>query len=167
MILGRLTDTNLRDIYLTRFLNVISKKKKMTKTNSFLIVSFSGEPVILESSTKDLEVNEGDSVTLICNAQGSFVDVKRNRRISCVLGYPTPRIEWQKADARPLSSGHVRQVVRSIDLFGFFERSFFRDHNFIFITSRAKTAEFTNVSVSRSSTNRFRFEFVFVFVFSE
>lgn len=27
------------------------------------------------------------------------------------LGYPTPSIEWQKADARPLSSGHIRQVV--------------------------------------------------------
>jgi hypothetical protein len=50
--LGRLTDTNLRDVYLTRFLNVIS------------------EPLILESSTKDIEVNEGDSVTLICNSQG-------------------------------------------------------------------------------------------------
>jgi hypothetical protein len=31
-----------------------------------------GEPVVLESSSKDLEVNEGDSVTLICNAQGSI-----------------------------------------------------------------------------------------------
>ena len=27
------------------------------------------------------------------------------------LGYPTPKIEWQKADARPLSSGYIRQVV--------------------------------------------------------
>src|ERR1700722_16050061 len=26
-------------------------------------------------------------------------------------GYPTPKIEWQKADARPLSSGNIRQVV--------------------------------------------------------
>lgn len=56
-----------------------------------------GEPVILESSTKDIEVNEGDSVTLTCNAQG----------------YPTPKIEWQKADAQPLSSGHIRQIVCS------------------------------------------------------
>lgn len=49
----RLTDTDLRDVYLTRFLNVIS------------------EPVVLQSSTKDLEVNEGEAVTLVCNAQGS------------------------------------------------------------------------------------------------
>jgi len=79
----RLTDTNLRDVYLTRFLNVIS------------------EPLVLESSTKDIEVNEGDSVTLICNAQG----------------YPTPKIEWQKADARPLTSGHIRQVGSQLQLY--------------------------------------------------
>ena len=73
-----------------------------------------GEPVILESSTKDIEVNEGDSITLICNAQGQF-STDRNEKIKIdsilVLGYPTPKIEWQKADARPLSSGHIRQVV--------------------------------------------------------
>ncbi|CAF1399454.1 unnamed protein product [Rotaria sordida] len=79
----RLTDTNLRDVYLTRFLNVIS------------------EPVVLESSTKDIEVNDGDSVTLICNAQG----------------YPTPNIEWQKADAQPLGSGHIRQVGSQLHLY--------------------------------------------------
>ncbi|CAF3468761.1 unnamed protein product, partial [Rotaria sp. Silwood2] len=79
----RLTDTNLRDVYLTRFLNVIS------------------EPVVLESSTKDIEINEGDSVTLICNAQG----------------YPAPNIEWQKADAQPLSSGHIRQVGSQLHLY--------------------------------------------------
>ncbi len=33
-------------------------------------IIYLGEPVVLESSTKDIEVNEGDSVTLICNAQG-------------------------------------------------------------------------------------------------
>ncbi|CAF4310407.1 unnamed protein product, partial [Adineta steineri] len=79
----RLTDTNLRDVYLTRFLNVIS------------------EPVVLESSTKDIEVSDGDSVTLICNAQG----------------YPTPKIEWQKADARPLTSGYIRQVGSQLQLY--------------------------------------------------
>jgi len=93
-----LTDTNLRDVYLTRFLNVISRKKSSLffylKFNELFIL---GEPLVLESSTKDIEVNEGDSVTLICNTQG----------------YPTPKIEWQKADARPLSSGHIRQVVSS------------------------------------------------------
>ena len=68
LLLGRLTDTNLRDIYLTRFLNVISEKTRVKESN--FVVSFAGEPVVLESSTKDLEVNEGDSVTLICNAQG-------------------------------------------------------------------------------------------------
>ncbi|CAF0968482.1 unnamed protein product [Rotaria magnacalcarata] len=78
----RLTDTNSREIYLTRFLNVIS------------------EPLVLESSTKDIEVNEGDSVTLVCNAQG----------------YPAPTIEWQKADAQPLSSGHIRQMGSQLHL---------------------------------------------------
>ena len=93
--LGRLTDTNLRDVYLTRFLNVIS------------------EPVVLESSTKDIEVNEGDSVTLICNAQGLLFKLKIGIEIRFLFpsGYPTPKIEWQKADARPLTSGHIRQVV--------------------------------------------------------
>ncbi|CAF1488042.1 unnamed protein product, partial [Rotaria sordida] len=60
-----------------------------------------GEPVVLESSTKDIEVNDGDSVTLICNAQG----------------YPTPNIEWQKADAQPLGSGHIRQVGSQLHLY--------------------------------------------------
>jgi hypothetical protein len=90
-----LTDTNLRDVYLTRFLNVIS------------------EPLVLESSTKDIEVNEGDSVTLTCNAQGLLFQIEKFiifYRFSS--GYPTPKIEWQKADARPLSSGHIRQAVR-------------------------------------------------------
>ena len=32
-----------------------------------------GEPVVLESSTKDIEVNEGDSVTLTCNTQGELL----------------------------------------------------------------------------------------------
>ncbi len=92
--LGRLTDTNLRDVYLTRFLNVIS------------------EPLVLESSTKDIEVREGDSITLTCNAQGMLFLLKNTEYlINFLLGYPTPKIEWQKADARPLSSGHIRQVV--------------------------------------------------------
>jgi hypothetical protein len=29
-----------------------------------------GEPLVLQSSTKDIEVNDGDSVSLTCNAQG-------------------------------------------------------------------------------------------------
>ena len=32
-----------------------------------------GEPVVLESSTKDIEVNEGDSVILTCNTQGELL----------------------------------------------------------------------------------------------
>jgi hypothetical protein len=77
--------------------------------NIFLL----GEPVVLESSTKDVEFHEGDSVTLICNAQGLLLLFLKEKEkiISFSSGYPTPKIEWQKADARPLSSGHIRQLV--------------------------------------------------------
>ncbi|CAF0747085.1 unnamed protein product [Didymodactylos carnosus] len=77
-----LADTNNREIFLTRFLNVNS------------------EPVVLESSTKDTEVMEGQTVVLTCNAQG----------------YPTPKIEWQRADGKPLSSGEIRQVGTQLQL---------------------------------------------------
>lgn len=37
-----------------------------------------GEPLVLESSTKDIEVNEGDSAALICNAQGLFCSRRKS-----------------------------------------------------------------------------------------
>lgn len=48
-----------------------------------------GEPIILESSTKDVEVDIGESFNLDCMAQG----------------YPKPNISWIRADSKPLQGG--------------------------------------------------------------
>lgn len=73
-----LADTGGRDIMITRYLNVHS------------------EPIILESSTKDIEVFNGENVTLTCIAQG----------------YPKPSISWIRADSKPFHNGIVRYDVR-------------------------------------------------------
>lgn len=54
-----------------------------------------GEPIILESSTKDVEVDIGDDFDLDCLAQG----------------YPWPNISWIRADSRPLQGGLARYNV--------------------------------------------------------
>lgn len=57
-----------------------------------MIFSNKGEPIILESSTKDVEVDLGDEFDLDCNAQG----------------YPAPNISWIRADSKPLQGGLAR-----------------------------------------------------------
>lgn len=73
--IGNLTcsiaDTGAEVVNITRFLDVHS------------------EPIILESSTKDIEVDIGESATLSCLSQG----------------YPTPNVSWIRADGVPLPSG--------------------------------------------------------------
>ena len=56
-----------------------------------MIQKYLGEPIILESSTKDVEVNEGEEVYLNCKAQG----------------YPRPSISWLRADSKPLYDGKI------------------------------------------------------------
>lgn len=63
-----LADTGSEEVSLTRYLDVHS------------------EPLILESSTKDAEVDIGENLNLTCIAQG----------------YPKPKIAWIRADAKPL-----------------------------------------------------------------
>lgn len=77
-----LADTGYNNsIYLTRRLIVYS------------------EPFVVQSSTKDIEVNEGDNILLQCFAQG----------------LPPPQIQWMKADASPLPDGNIR-VIGAIEL---------------------------------------------------
>ncbi|CAF0798846.1 unnamed protein product [Didymodactylos carnosus] len=52
------------------------------------------EPLVVQSSTKDIEISEGDNVVLQCIAQGQ----------------PTPQIQWMKADASPLPDGNIRTI---------------------------------------------------------
>lgn len=52
------------------------------------------EPFVVQSSTKDIEVNEGDNILLQCFAQG----------------LPLPQIQWMKADASPLPDGNIRAI---------------------------------------------------------
>lgn len=52
------------------------------------------EPFVVQSSTKDIEVNEGDNILLQCFAQG----------------LPPPQIQWMKADASPLPDGNIRVI---------------------------------------------------------
>jgi hypothetical protein len=61
------------------------------------------EPFVVQSSTKDIEVSEGDSILLQCFAQG----------------LPPPQIQWMKADASPLPDGNIRVIGVCIDLFVF------------------------------------------------
>ena len=68
-----IADTGNEVVNITKFLDVHS------------------EPVILESSTKDIEVDIGESATLTCLSQG----------------YPSPNITWLRADGKPLPNGHA------------------------------------------------------------
>jgi hypothetical protein len=54
-----------------------------------------GEPIILESSTKDVEVDIGDNFDLDCRAQG----------------YPKPNISWIRADSKALQGGIAKFSV--------------------------------------------------------
>lgn len=56
------------------------------------------EPFVVQSSTKDIEVNEGDNILLQCFAQG----------------LPPPQIQWMKADASPLPDGNIRAIGVSL-----------------------------------------------------
>ena len=51
-----------------------------------------GEPIILESSTKDVEVDIGGKFDLDCKAQG----------------YPKPNISWIRADSKALHDGSAK-----------------------------------------------------------
>ncbi len=76
-----LADTGNVQVRLTRLLDVHS------------------DPIILESSSKDIDVNEGDDVELVCKAQG----------------YPRPVISWIRADSMPLYDGiivHMGEFLR-------------------------------------------------------
>lgn len=66
-----LADTGGEEVSLTRYLDVHS------------------EPIILESSTKDVEVDIGDNFEFDCKAQG----------------YPKPNISWIRAESKPLHDG--------------------------------------------------------------
>ncbi|CAF1204405.1 unnamed protein product [Adineta steineri] len=57
------------------------------------------EPFVVQSSTKDIEVSEGDNILLQCFAQG----------------LPPPQIQWMKADATPLPDGNIR-VIGAVEL---------------------------------------------------
>jgi len=59
------------------------------------------EPFVVQSSTKDIEVNEGDNILLQCFAQG----------------LPPPQIQWMKADASPLPDGNIRVIGVCIQLY--------------------------------------------------
>jgi len=52
------------------------------------------EPFVVQSSTKDIEVSEGDNILLQCFAQG----------------LPPPQIQWMKADASILPDGNIRSI---------------------------------------------------------
>ncbi|RNA03685.1 lachesin [Brachionus plicatilis] len=82
-----LADTGEEEVSLTRYLDVHS------------------EPIILESSTKDVEVDIGESFNLDCMAQG----------------YPKPNISWIRADSKPLQGGIAkfndqRLMLRNISM---------------------------------------------------
>ena len=65
-------------------------------TFAFSLKKFTkGEPIILESSTKDVEVDIGDSFNLDCKAQG----------------YPRPNISWIRADSKPFHGGIAKHNV--------------------------------------------------------
>ncbi len=55
-----------------------------------------GEPIILESSTKDVEVDIGDNFEFDCKAQG----------------YPRPNISWIRAESKPLHGGIAKYNVK-------------------------------------------------------
>ena len=55
-------------------------------------MKYQGEPIILESSTKDIEVDIGESFELHCIAQG----------------YPKPNISWIRADGKSLHDGSAK-----------------------------------------------------------
>lgn len=77
-----LADTGGEAVSLTRFLDVHS------------------EPIILESSTKDVEVDIGANKSFDCFAQG----------------YPAPNISWIRADSKALSGGLAQYNGRSLRL---------------------------------------------------
>ena len=72
-----LADTGNTRVGLTRLLNVHS------------------DPIILESSSKDQDLNEGETLHLICKAQG----------------YPMPTISWIRADSLPLYDNVIVHMV--------------------------------------------------------
>ena len=57
-----------------------------------------GEPIILESSTKDVEVDIGDNFEFDCKAQG----------------YPRPNISWIRAESKPLHGGIAKYNVKKL-----------------------------------------------------
>lgn len=77
-----LADTGASEVSLTRYLDVHS------------------EPIILESSTKDVEVDIGADHGLVCKAQG----------------YPKPKISWIRADSKPLYDGSARYNGEMLNL---------------------------------------------------
>ena len=52
------------------------------------------QPFVVQSSSKDIDVNEGENILLKCFAQG----------------LPPPQIQWMKADASPLPDGNIRAI---------------------------------------------------------
>lgn len=74
-----LADTGNEEVSLTRYLDVHS------------------EPLILESSTKDVEVSEGENLNLTCIAQG----------------YPAPAIAWIRADSKAIQ-GEIARYDSSV-----------------------------------------------------
>ena len=78
-----LADTGNEVVNLTRYLDVHS------------------DPLILESSTKDVEVDIGEEVTLKCISQG----------------YPMPNVSWIRGDGKPLPGGSAIHHVYLTCLF--------------------------------------------------
>ncbi len=60
---------------------------------------------------KDVEINKKEKILLICNTEGYTISIEKQKSfflsLFLSLEYPTPKKEWQKQDARPLSSGHL------------------------------------------------------------
>ena len=83
-----LADTGEEEVSLTRFLDVHSKNVViiLNVLMELIVIYWSGEPLILESSTKDVEVDIGEDRNLSCIAQG----------------YPQPIINWIRADSKAL-----------------------------------------------------------------
>jgi hypothetical protein len=89
-----MSDTGFETASLTRYLDVHS------------------EPIILESSTKDIEVGIGEDVTLECISQG----------------YPKPTISWVRANGRPLPDGNA---IFYVSLFYFFFDEFLKEFSYL------------------------------------
>lgn len=77
-----LADTGSEEVSLTRFMDVHS------------------EPLILESSTKDVEVDLGSDVNLTCIAQG----------------YPKPKIAWIRADSKAIQNNIAKYASPVLQL---------------------------------------------------